>query len=383
MVRNTRYRILFTGGGTGGHIYPLIAVSAELQMVAAQSGLDLHLRYLGSAGSYRQLLQDNGIKVGKIWSSKLRRYFSFKNFIDFPKFGLSLVQALWKVFWQMPDVVFSKGGPSALAVVLAARFYRIPVVIHDSDAIPGLTNLITGRYARVITTSFPGAKDYFRKTKAEIINVGNPVRRYLLSEEISQTWAKSFLGFDPNQPLILVLGGSQGSERINNFIVGILPSLLPLSQVLHQTGRGNYDRVVQAFQIASADISEELKRKYQVVDYFEKDMRIALGAADLVVSRAGSGSIFEIAAFGRPSILIPLPEAANGHQSENAAEYSKTGAAEVIEESNLLPHLFLNQITGLFNDPNELTKMSQAAFAFYKPDAAVNIAQIILQVNAS
>jgi len=379
-MKQKKIRVLLTGGGTGGHIYPLIAVAAELQMTASQSGLDLRLRYLGSAGSYRRVLQDNGIKVGKIWSSKLRRYFSFKNFIDFPKFGLSLIQALFKVLWLMPDVVFSKGGPSALAVVLAARFYRIPVIIHESDARPGLTNLITARYARVVTTAFPEAKAYFRRVRGEIVNVGNPVRRYLLSEEISQTWAKSFLGFDPNLPLILVLGGSQGSERINNFILGILPSLLGLSQVLHQTGRGNYERVVQAFSILSSDITEELKKRYQVVDYFEKDMRIVLAAADLVVSRAGSGGIFEIAAFRRPSILIPLPEAANGHQSENAAEYSKTGAAMVIEESNLLPHLFLNQVTNLFNDPNQLTQMSQAALAFYKPSAALNLAQILLRV---
>src|SRR3989338_9754748 len=379
-MKQKKIRVLLTGGGTGGHIYPLIAVAAELQMTASQSGLDLRLRYLGSAGSYRRVLQDNGIKVGKIWSSKLRRYFSFKNFIDFPKFGLSLIQALFKVLWLMPDVVFSKGGPSALAVVLAARFYRIPVIIHESDARPGLTNLITARYARVVTTAFPEAKVYFRRVRGEIVNVGNPVRRYLLSEEISQTWAKSFLGFDPNLPLILVLGGSQGSERINNFILGILPSLLGLIQVLHQTGRGNYERVVQAFSILSSDISEDLKKRYQAVDYFEKDMRIVLAAADLVVSRAGSGGIFEIAAFRRPSILIPLPEAANGHQSENAAEYSKTGAAMVIEESNLLPHLFLNQVTKLFNEPNQLVQMSQAALAFYKPSAALNLAQILLRV---
>ena len=379
-MKQKKIRVLLTGGGTGCHIYPLIAGAAELQMTASQSGLDLRLRYLGSAGSYRRVLQDNGIKVGKIWSSKLRRYFSFKNFIDFPKFGLSLIQALFKVLWLMPDVVFSKGGPSALAVVLAARFYRIPVIIHESDARPGLTNLITARYARVVTTAFPEAKVYFRRVRGEIVNVGNPVRRYLLSEEISQTWAKSFLGFDPNLPLILVLGGSQGSERINNFILGILPSLLGLSQVLHQTGRGNYERVVQAFSILSSDISEDLKKRYQAVDYFEKDMRIVLAAADLVVSRAGSGGIFEIAAFRRPSILIPLPEAANGHQSENAAEYSKTGAAMVIEESNLLPHLFLNQVTKLFNEPNQLVQMSQAALAFYKPSAALNLAQILLRV---
>lgn len=380
-MENKKYRVLITGGGSGGHIYPLVSVISELQILAAQEEIELEVRYLGVAGPYESLLGENGIRVQKILSSKLRRYFSLANIIDGPKFILSVFQALWKMFWFMPDILFTKGGPGALAVVFVARFYRVPIIVHESDTVPGMSNLITAKHAKAIVVSFPLTAEYFGGRNT--ILVGNPIRRYLFNDPLTQVKAKLFMGFDADLPLVLILGGSQGAVRINDFILDNLTELVQFTQIFHQTGRANYESVVGEGAVVSRDLPEELKKRYKAIDYLEKDMRIALTAADLVVSRAGSGSIFEIAAFGKPSILIPLPGsvAAGGHQEKNAEEYSANGAAIVIEEPNLLPNLFLKELRNLLGNPQKLAAMAAAAKEFAKPDAALKLAQLILRTN--
>jgi UDP-N-acetylglucosamine--N-acetylmuramyl-(pentapeptide) pyrophosphoryl-undecaprenol N-acetylglucosamine transferase len=382
MAKKNKLRVLMTGGGSGGHIYPLVAVAAELQILAGKMGIDLELRYLGSYGTYKELLELNNIRVGKVAESKLRRYFSLSNFVDVPRFVFSIFQALFKIFWFMPDVVFSKGGPGALAVVLAARFYRIPVIVHESDAVPGLTNLISGRYAKLVAISFEKAAAYF--SKKDVVLTGNPIRTYLLSnlDKESQKNNKGFLGFNPELPLILIIGGSQGAAAINEFILDNLPRFLSFTQILHQTGKTNYDTVLSKFE-AITGITDEMKERYQPVDYFENDIRTAFIASDLVVSRASAGSIFEIAAFGKPSILIPLPPevAANNHQTLNANEYAKNGAAIVIAQSKLDPEAFAIKLKELLTNEKELSTMSAAAKSFAKPEAALNLAQIIIKLG--
>jgi UDP-N-acetylglucosamine--N-acetylmuramyl-(pentapeptide) pyrophosphoryl-undecaprenol N-acetylglucosamine transferase len=376
-----KLRVLVTGGGTGGHIYPIVAVVTELQIFAAQRGINLEIRYLGAPGPYRQLLWENGLKVQTIPSSKLRRYFAWQNLIDFPKFIVGLLAALWKIYWFMPDVLLSKGGPGALPVVLAAYFYRIPIIIHESDSVPGLTNAFSAKFAKIVTVAFPSTAAYFKDQKKEVVVVGNPIRRYLFEEEMAPAKAKRFFGFSDRLPLILFWGGSQGSVRINQFVLRVLPALLQFSQVFHQTGKTNYDSFVSEVVTVLADLPAEIQNRYKAIDYFEKDLRLVLQAADLVVSRAGAGAIFEIAAFGRPAILIPLPESAGNHQSLNAALYSQTGAAIVIEESNLLPNLFVNQVQNLLTQPEKLLAMNRAALNFSKPEAALKLAQLILTIK--
>ena len=376
-----KLRVLLTGGGTGGHIYPLLAVAGELRTLASEQELKIKIRYIGAGKKYEKVFKEDNIEFEKILGSKLRRYFSLKNIIDIPKFILSIFQALWKVFWFMPDVVFSKGGTGAIAIVLAARFYRIPVVIHESDTIPGFTNRITSHFAEVVAIAFPEAAKYFVGTKRDVVQVGNPLRRQLFSEQLSQQKARAFLGFSIELPLVLIMGGSQGATRINDFILDSLSPLLQFTQVLHQTGEDNYRYVVGELEVIKKRLPKELWERYKPVAYFEKDIHTALTAADLIISRAGASAITEISAFSKPSILIPLPEAANGHQLQNAGEYSKTGAAIVIEEPNLLPNLFIDQLKKLFENQNTLIQMSKAARDFYEPDAALKLAQIILTIR--
>ncbi|MBI2514573.1 UDP-N-acetylglucosamine--N-acetylmuramyl-(pentapeptide) pyrophosphoryl-undecaprenol N-acetylglucosamine transferase [Candidatus Wolfebacteria bacterium] len=374
-------RILLTGGGTGGHIYPLLAVAEELEIIAREKGIDLEVRYLGAPAEFAHLLEEKNIPVARILGSKWRRYFDLRNFIDIPKFFVSFLQALCKVLFFMPDVLFSKGGPGSLPVVWAARFYRIPVLLHDSDSIPGLSNQIAGQYSQRIAISFEYAKQFF---SGDVALVGNPIRRSLIEPDVQLAagGAKEILGFQKGKPLILVMAGSQGSVRINDFILDAANQLIKESQIFHQTGFDNFESVKGEREVVVKDWSEEEKQSYRIVPYLENDYKAALEAADLVISRASSGSIFEIAFFGKPSILIPLPEAAQDHQVKNAYEYARGGAAIVIETDNLTLNIFLAQIRNLLSNPEKLKLMSGAARQFSKPEAGRIIAEEILRLGS-
>ncbi|MDP3901384.1 MAG: UDP-N-acetylglucosamine--N-acetylmuramyl-(pentapeptide) pyrophosphoryl-undecaprenol N-acetylglucosamine transferase [bacterium] len=367
------YRILLTGGGTGGHIYPLVAVAQKLPL-----GSDL--RYFGDPEEFREYLQQSGIKIYKIASSKWRRYFSIQNFIDIFKFLWSLTQGLWKIFWFMPDVAFSKGGPGALAISLVCRFYRIPLVIHESDTTPGLTNKLSAGGARKIDLAFAEAHKHFANfKKAEINIVGQPIRAELLSEESGSEAKKSF-GFEPSTSLVLVMGGSQGAETINDFILNNLANLLNKFQILHIVGPKNHPEYKREFDFVSQKMDKSLLKRYRYEVYLTDNLRSAYDASDIIISRAGSGSIFEIAAKGKPSVIIPLPTSANNHQEKNAYAYVESGAAIMIEEENLLENLFINEVSKILSDNNTYSKMSAAANSFYKTDAAEKIASDIMEL---
>src|SRR3990172_6793811 len=214
-----KLRIIFAGGGTGGHIYPIIAVSEKLRAWTEKNGVRADFRYFGNPGAFREVLTANNIRVSRVAESKWRRYFSLLNFLDIFKFGFSIAQCLWKVYWFMPNVDFSKGGPGSLPVVLVSFFYGIPIVIHESDSVPGLANRLGSRFARVVELAFSSAAKHLPKTTAKLSVVGNPVRSELLSRT-SPEQAKTELGFIPAKPLILIFGGSQGSNRMNDFIIG-------------------------------------------------------------------------------------------------------------------------------------------------------------------
>ncbi len=378
------YRVLFAGGGTGGHIFPLIAVAQDLKAQTAPFDLQLDMRYFGAAYQYAQEIVDNGMDFVPIFSSKLRRYWSVLNILDFFKFALSIPQLLWKIFWFMPDVVFSKGGPGALAVVLVSRFYGIPVVIHESDSVPGLTNALSGKISKKIFLAFAGAADYFSGKDVEI--VGNPVRKSLIElreslgadENAAKMTARKGFGLSPEIPLVLVLGGSQGAEKLNDFIFENLDDLLNEFQVLHQTGAVNYDSYKKEVEFLTKDWSDLQKSRYIFRAFFDKDLADALTACDTVVSRAGSGTLAELAAFGKPAVIIPLRQSANDHQIENARIYAKSGAAYLISEENLLGRIVLDTLKNILGKPEQYAKMSQAALSLYRPDASAAIAKYLL-----
>lgn len=373
-----KLRVLFAGGGTGGHFYPLVAVAEELEVLATKEQWELEMRYLGAAGSYTGELMRHHVRVVSLLSSKLRRYVALQNLIDIPKFFLSFFQALSKVYWYMPDVLFSKGGPGSFAVVLAAKWYGIPIFIHESDAIPGLSNRIAARYAKRIAISFEGAAQYFEGKNVAL--TGNPVRAFLLANYDAQEVAKRTLGFNPALPLLLVLGGSQGAAPLNDFVLNNLEPLIRDYQILHQVGERNLEEVQNELQFLLKDFVAEEKARYRAAPFLKEEMKSALAAADLVICRAGSGTIFELAAAGKPALLVPLPESANGHQSANAYALAATGAAVVIEQDNLLSNIVLAQLKKIFGEKELLQKMAFAAKQFSKPNAAAVIAEEITKV---
>lgn len=369
-------RIALTGGGTGGHLNPLFAVADELQ---ATAGLNLRLTYFGPETNMVDEFEIRNITVIPIASSKLRRYIDIQNIIDIPKFFFGILQALIGLYKEMPDVVFSKGGPGALPVIIAARWYMIPIVIHDSDATPGLTSRLSAKFAKRILLAFDEATQYFPTKKVRV--VGNPLRKEL-------TGAYSDISSLKNEPWtnarpinILVLGGSQGSTRVNTFILDSLPTFLPEMKITHQTGTANFDEVQISAKQILATLEEPLRARYQAFPTFTPNrLKEALGAADIIISRTGSSAIFEIAAAGKPSILIPLSDSANDHQRKNAYAYAHTGAASVVEEGNMTTNLVLSLIHSMLKDGNTLAKAKMAARGFFKPRAARDVAEEILSL---
>lgn len=373
-----KLHVLLLGGGTGGHIYPLVAVANQLKAQAAAKQLQLELRYFGDPGSYAKLLQDNAITISGVASSKLRRYASAKNFLDIFKFFFGFIQALFKLYFFMPEVVFSKSGPGVLPIIYAARWYRIPIVIHESDAVPGLTNLASAKHAAVVEVSFENAKQYFAKSK--VVNLtGTPVREGVINMK-SPGACREELGLPDAKPIVFVVGGSQGAQSINEFILEHAETLLTQFEVVHQVGADNYEQYKKEYEFVSKNYREEIKKNYVLLPYLsDAQMAAAFGAADIVISRAGS-SIFEIAANGKPALLVPLTSSANNHQFENAYAYSQAGAGVVIEEPNLLIGLIMTQLTKLVEDKEFAEKMKTAAKSFYKPNAAQEIARDVLAV---
>lgn len=368
-------RILFTGGGTGGHFYPIIAVAEELkQLVKEKRLLEAELFYMAPTPYNESTLFENGITYKKISAGKIRQYFSLLNFFDLFRTGWGILTALIKVYRLYPDVVFGKGGYASFPVLFAAKILGIPVVIHESDSIPGRVNSWAGKFAQRVAVSWAEAAQYFPQGK--VAHTGNPVRKDI-REPISEG-AREYLKVEEGVPVILILGGSQGAEMINEVVIESAPDLVKKYTIIHQTGKKN---ISSAKATGEAVLyKSEHKDRYRALDYLNPlTLRMAAGIASVVISRAGS-TIFEIAAWGTPSILIPIKESSNGHQKGNAFAYARAGACEVIEENNLTTNILKAEIERLVTNETLREKMRSSAKAFDKPNAAKLVAEEILKI---
>lgn len=368
-------KILFAGGGTAGHITPIIAIARELRLLYPMP--DLKMFYFGPKDPFGTvLLTQEGITVHTIIAGKIRRYVGWKtvalNLFDIlVKIPFGICQSFLYLFFIAPDVVISKGGYGSFPTAISAKILEIPLFLHESDVAPGLANRIISRLALEIFVSFPKT-EYFAVQKSII--VGNPIRREILGGSAEE--AKRKFKLTGERPVIFVIGGSQGAQRINDVLLAALPELITEFEIVHQTGEQNLQPVKAEAEVV---IPPGYERYYHPIGFLrEQDLRDIYQACDLIISRAGSGSIFEIAAVGKPSILVPLPESAQNHQYKNAYAYAAHGAAVVMEEPNFLPHFLIRRLRYLFSNPEELQKMSEKARDFAAPKAGQVIAEYIM-----
>lgn len=321
--------IVLTGGGTAGHVTPNLALLPHLK----EAGYDV--KYIGSkTGMEKEIIERYKIPYWGINSGKLRRYIDVKNLTDVFKVVKGVGEAASILRKLKPDVVFSKGGFVAVPVVIGAYLNKIPVICHESDITPGLANKIAIPFAKAVCATFPEAVDNIGKDKAVL--TGTPIRSILYKGKKEKGLALC-TNFSDEKPVLLVMGGSQGSVKVNDSIRELLPKLLQDFNIIHLCGKGKLD--------------EGLKdtKGYQQFEYISAEMPDILAAGDIVVSRAGSNAICELLALNKPMLLIPLSlRASRGDQILNAKSFKAQGFAEVCDEDTMTADILYNAITDLY-----------------------------------
>ena len=372
------------GGGSGGHVTPVVAVLKEIRTLHPRAELRFWCDTKFAPQAHATLAAfDASIPIHTIIAGKFRRYFHLtvlqqltspslvlQNFGDGFKVVVGFIQSFFKLIIWRPDVVFTKGGYVCLPVGFAAHLLRIPLVIHDSDAHPGLTNRVLSNWATSIATGAP--LEYYSYPASRTRYVGIPIAaEFHPYNAIEQLAAKKEWGITTDRPLIVVTGGGLGAARINEVVVKSLNLLQQLGSVILVAGAGQYDRLRPMLPVNS--------EHFQLYP-FVTNMHSLLGAADIVVTRAGATTILELATLEKPTILIPNGKLTGGHQLKNAAVYQQASAVAVLDEDQLDADktLLTKEIALLFAQPKETAAMAKRFKAFSKPDAAKDMAQLIL-----
>lgn len=322
-----KLKVCFTGGGTGGHIYPGLAVCDELKKICKQNEINLELWWFGSSkGMDKNLVENNVDENGEksvdhfvgIPSGKLRRYFSFKNFFDIFRIFAGFVVSFFKILKIKPDILFSKGGFVSVPPCFSAKLLKVPVFTHECDFTPGLATRLNSKSAKKILLSYKETASYFPpKIREKTVVTGNPIRPYFYLADKKK--GLDFLNIPETheKPILLVLGGSSGALQINNLIVENIDFLTERFIVVHQTGK-NFSCNIQ-------------NPSYIHFDFIYSEMKDVVKASDIVLSRAGANSIWECSVCAKPMVLIPLcGSGTRGDQVDNAAFFEKSGAAKVL-----------------------------------------------------
>ena len=335
-------KILLTGGGTGGHLIPLLSVVDEIRKRDPKA----EFLFVGPKSGFNEALKMAGIEVREVNAGKFRRYFSWENFLDVFRVLVGIDEAIFHLWKFKPDVVFSKGGFASVPAVVAAHYLRVPVFTHESDTMPGLSNKLIGRLAKKVFISFPESRNHFLDSK--IVVSGNPIREDILQGDKDR--GRKFFGFTDDLPVILIFGGSQGAQRINEILFGSLGKLLDEFQIIHICGDKNYEELKK--KVESMNIPNG--SRYRTYPYLHKEMKDAFALSDFIISRAGANSLSEIIALEKPSLVIPLPSAANNHQYHNAKHFADQNMIIMAEEKDLDADKFLEKIGELQDRKTDL-----------------------------
>ncbi len=354
-----RKKAAFTGGGTGGHVFPGLAVAEKVREI--DGTLEIH--WIGSfRGMEREIVKKAGLPFHGIPAGKLRRYFSLYNFLDIFKIAGGILVSLFLLKRLKAEILFSKGGFVSVPPVIAAKILGIPVITHDSDLDPGLATRISARFARYILVPYKESIDRFPH-KENVIVTGNPVRREILQGDPEK--GRSFFSIPSGKKILLVLGGSLGAQQINDYIASVVPHLVPEIYIVHQTGTGNFRK---------SD-----KEGYITVPFLTDILPHILSAADLVFSRAGAGTLWESGVTGKASLLVPLGRGSSrGDQIRNAAYFSEHNAA-VVYEGDASPDDLYRTIHALMEDNEKREFLGKNAMTLCNRDASDKIASLIRQ----
>ncbi len=363
-------KYLLTGGGTGGHIYPALAVAKEIHY----NDPTAEILYIGtSRGLESKIVPEKNIPFKTINVSGMPRKINK----EMLKFSSNFAKGCWqsrKIIKDFkPDVVLGTGGYVCGPIIFMSWLQGVPTAIHEQNVVPGITNKYLARLADKTLVSFEASKKYFPKYKS-ISVTGNP--RASEINWVDTTEAADFFGLEKDKKTLLVVSGSQGAELINNTFMEILEKLLKITwaQTIYVTGERYYHKAKEKMTSENNQI--------KIYPYL-KEMQLALSLADLVVSRAGATTIAEITAFGIPSILIPSPNVTNDHQRKNANNLVKNNGAIMIEEKDLGPKLLFEKIHDLLKDDNRLTKMKANSLSHGYPKAAHQVVKILKKISNS
>ncbi|HOQ75442.1 MAG TPA: undecaprenyldiphospho-muramoylpentapeptide beta-N-acetylglucosaminyltransferase [Thermoclostridium sp.] len=350
-------KIVMTGGGTSGHVTPNIALIPVLKEMGC------HIEYIGSKdGMEKQLIEAEGIPYHGISAGKLRRYMSLKNLSDMFRVMGGLRQSVSLIRNIRPDIVFSKGGFVSCPVVWAAWLCRVPVVIHESDITPGLTNKLSMPFARKVCYTFPESGEHIPKEKGVL--TGLPIRKALL--EGNRAMGRMICGFEDDKPVLLVMGGSQGAVRINEALRKSLGRLVKDFNICHICGKGNVDEQYQNV------------RGYRQFEYLRDELPDIFALADIVVSRAGATSIFELLALRKPNLLIPLSrQASRGDQILNAESFRRQGFSMVLADEELSPDTLYDSVKTLYESRQEYKK---AMAGYGRADGTHEVVRVLQEI---
>ncbi|SFE00594.1 UDP-N-acetylglucosamine-N-acetylmuramylpentapeptide N-acetylglucosamine transferase [Paenibacillus catalpae] len=321
-------KIMFTGGGSAGHVTVNLALIPHF----IQEGWSVD--YIGSeAGIEKQLIEPlQNVRYHGIATGKLRRYLDWQNVKDPFKVIKGAFQAYRIIKKQKPDVLFSKGGFVSVPVVIGARLNKVPVLIHESDLTPGLANKIAIPFAAGVCTTFPETKQHLPAGKSHY--VGAVIRDQLKAGDAAR--GRKFAGFVSTKPVLLIMGGSLGARKINQAVRASLGKLTEKFQIIHLCGKGQVDQSLQSPQ-------------YKQFEYVNEELPDLLAMSDVIISRAGSNSIFEFLYLRKPMLLIPLTkEASRGDQILNARSFQSAGFCDVLYEENMTPETLVSSVTDLY-----------------------------------
>ncbi|GAA2234998.1 undecaprenyldiphospho-muramoylpentapeptide beta-N-acetylglucosaminyltransferase [Promicromonospora sukumoe] len=380
----SEFRLLVTGGGTGGHTYPALTTLRALQARLAASGTAVSVLWAGTAdGLEARVTASEGIRFLPVATGKLRRsgnplgMLSASNMKDMARVPIGVAQARSIVSDFKPDVILSTGGYVAVPVGIAAGLVRRPLVVHEQTVRLGLANRLLAKRATRVAVSSPSTIELLPEgVRERAVVTGNPVRAEVLTgEPLKAVDALGLDSFDPDLPVLYVTGGAQGSVQINELVTGALPWLLERANVIHQCGPNNLKEMFEN----TAGLPSALAARYRVLGFVGAELPDVLALADVVVSRSGAGTIAELTALGKPSVLVPLPSSAGNEQAHNARRLQDLGAAIALEGDLTFSDL-RGALAGLLGDAGRRERMADAARSNGRPDAAERLVDVLLEV---